>query len=94
MVSNESKKISPYELFQEFSALRLESQQLRERLKAIENLETSIGVQLVDLSSCPDSVVKESGVVEIEGQMYFYFLDLEAFLVRDFYAIGHVKQSA
>ncbi|EKV02357.1 hypothetical protein Lepto7375DRAFT_4584 [Leptolyngbya sp. PCC 7375] len=94
MVSNESRKISPYELFQEFSKLRAEGQQLRERLETIKRLKVSIGVQLAELCSGSEASIADTGVVEVDGQLYYYAICLEDGSVDEFRAVSYVKQSA
>ncbi|MDV3352000.1 hypothetical protein QGP82_25185 [Leptothoe sp. LEGE 181152] len=94
MVPNESKKISPYELFQEFSTLTTESQQLRERLETIKRLKLSIGVQLFELCSGSEASITDEGVVEVDGQLYYYTICLENGSVDEFRTVSYVKQSA
>ena len=84
MVPNESKKISPYELLQEFSTLRLESQQLKERLETIKRLTSSIGVQLTELCCSSESSITDEGVIDLDGQLYSSTICLENGSVADF----------
>ncbi|WP_163668248.1 hypothetical protein [Adonisia turfae] len=74
--------------------LRLESQQLRERLETIKTLKSSIGVQLAELCSGSEASVPDEGVIELDGQLYYYTICLEDGSVDEFRAVSYVKQSA
>ena len=90
MVANESKKLSSYELFQKLLSINTEYQQLKDRMKVLGDLRRDIEVQLTN--KCHDNEIAAVGVVEIEGHLYYYDIELEDAEVKGFHPVSQVNQ--
>ena len=94
MVSNESPNVSSYELFQKLLSIKTEYQQIKKRMQVLSELRKTVAVQLTNKCAFPSFELDEMGAVLIDGQLYFYKLNLEDGTVDTFCAIFQVNQDS